>query len=144
MSPIGNLKNLRRLDISTDCGVTDELLINLGNNAENLFELAIFSTNITDNGIMALKKCTQLEILDINSRSSQKNNKFITDQSIENLFSNKQLEMLDISNCIEITNGSVIKLVENLPSLRDIYLEKTSMTTGLVKELLRITSNRES
>ncbi|XP_044014173.1 disease resistance protein RPV1-like [Aphidius gifuensis] len=143
MYPIGNLKNLERLNIRTDCGVTDEFLINLSNNAKNLKKLAIFATNITDKGIMALNKFTQLEILDLNSRLSQKNNEFITDQSVEYLISNQQLEMLDISNCIKITDSSVLKLVKNIKYLRDLYLKETSLTVELAKKLRDITDTTE-
>ncbi|XP_044014172.1 putative RNA-binding protein EEED8.10 [Aphidius gifuensis] len=143
MNPIGNLKNLKRLNIRTDCGVTDEFLINLGNNAKNLNELTIDGTSITDRGIMALNKCTQLEILGLNSRPSTKNNEFITDQSVEYLFFNKKLERLNISNCIKITHSAVLKLAKHLTNLRELYLKKTLLTVELAKELRNITEYRK-
>ncbi|XP_044001325.1 uncharacterized protein LOC122847593 [Aphidius gifuensis] len=61
MYPIGNLKNLERLIISFDCGVTDEFLINLSNNAKKLNYVSINSTHITDVGRNALNNLKELK-----------------------------------------------------------------------------------
>ncbi|XP_044010241.1 uncharacterized protein LOC122853898 [Aphidius gifuensis] len=82
MYPIGNLQNLETLYINYNCGVTDEFLVNLYNDAKKLKHLDIFGKNITDNGMIALNNLTELESLKFNLNELE-NNEFITDQSIQ-------------------------------------------------------------
>lgn len=146
MYPIGNLKTLKNLQISSDRGVTDEFLINLCNNAEQLQRLFIICTNITDNGIIALNKLQQLDSFSLGltipiKESNGIENKFITDKSISFL-RNEKLQRLDLSNCIEITNKSVIKLIENLPNLGWLTILKTKVSLEIVEEIPKSTKYR--
>ncbi|XP_044017477.1 uncharacterized protein LOC122858574 [Aphidius gifuensis] len=144
MCPIGNLKNLSTLHI--ECGVTDEFLINLCNNAEKLRELGIMGTHITDKGLFALGNLKQLNKLCLTKHFSNKpvkNNEFITDKSIQYLL-NEKLIALDLSNCIEINNSSVIKLVENLPNLLELTIKNTKVTYDVVKEISKLKKKKKT
>lgn len=140
--PIGNLKNLKWLNITFDCGVTDELLINLGNNALKTEDISIVGTHITDNGMIALNNLKQLKSFDLRLPTMNKKNKFITDQSLQSLF-NEKLEYLDLSNCINVTNHSVLKLVRNLKNLRRLTLENTKITFSIANEISNITKYKK-
>ncbi|XP_044014062.1 uncharacterized protein LOC122856457 [Aphidius gifuensis] len=127
MYPIGNLKNLEKLYILYDYGVTDEFLINLCNNAKKLEDLHIIGINITDIGMSAIDNLQELKFfflgLCILGSQSEKN-EYITDESIQCLF-NQKLISLDISNCINVTDKGVIKLVKNLPTLDTLSIRNT-------------------
>ncbi|XP_044017712.1 uncharacterized protein LOC122858690 [Aphidius gifuensis] len=148
MYPIGNLKTLKHLQISWDWNATDKFLINLCNNAKQLQTLHIVGTNITDNGIIALDKLKQLDSLNLGLSDSwydntiKRENKFITDKSISCLH-NEKLSYLSLSNCINITNRSVIKFIENLPNLTLLSIEKTNVTIDVVDEIPKSTEYRE-
>ncbi|XP_044009753.1 uncharacterized protein LOC122853381 [Aphidius gifuensis] len=144
MSPIGNLINLESLDICWDCGDADELLINLGDNAKQLQKLDMLVTNLTDNGMIAVKKMSQLRWLTLGKRldTLKKTNNFITDKSIECLF-NEKLRYLNLSNCTEISNRSVIKAFENLPDLSCLCVKNTNVTIKVVEELSKLTKLRK-
>lgn len=144
MYPIGYLKNLKKLDIQSNYGVTDEFLINLCNHAKELTRLLIIGKHITDSGIIAINNLEQLEDFNLgltlnNPRFTK--NKLITDESIQNLF-NPKLTSLNLSHCIRITNISVIKLAENLPNLRFLGVEKTKVNCEAGKELEKACSKR--
>ncbi|XP_044004162.1 uncharacterized protein LOC122849514 [Aphidius gifuensis] len=139
MYPIGNLKNLSSLWIDCDYGVTDELLINICNNNRKLNSLHITGTNITDIGMSAINNLKQLYFLNLSSTSGfcfprSGKNEFITDESIQCLF-NKRLTWLNISDCINITDKSVLKLVENLPNLADLSIKNTKVTREAVEKI---------
>ncbi|XP_044003990.1 uncharacterized protein LOC122849363 [Aphidius gifuensis] len=138
MSPIGNLKNLKRLSIHWNCGDIDELFINLGDNAKKLKDFHILGTNITDNGMMAVNNLSQLEVLNLSLCTLNKTNNFITDKSIQCLL-NEKLQSLDLSNCTKISNRSVITLFENLPNLAYLTLRNTNVTIEAAKELSKLT-----
>ncbi|XP_044013796.1 uncharacterized protein LOC122856168 [Aphidius gifuensis] len=136
MYPIGNLQNLETLYINYNCGVTDEFLVNLCNNAKKLKHLNIIGKNITDNGMIALNNLKELESLQFNLNESE-NNEFITDQSIQCLV-NEKLEYLHLSHCIKITNRSVLKLFTNLPNLNILYVRNTHVTFERREECMYI------
>lgn len=137
MYPIGNLKNIKYLYIHMDYGVTDEFLINLSNNAKKLEDLVIVGTNITDNGILAINNFKELEMFSLRLNQYKKRNEFITDKSISRLY-NKKLDTLDISNCIKITNKSMIELVQNLRELKFLHIENTNINENVVLEVTKI------
>ncbi|XP_044004035.1 uncharacterized protein LOC122849404 [Aphidius gifuensis] len=137
MYPIGNLQHLETLYIDYDCGVTDEFFINLCNNAKKLKHLDVIGKNITDNGMIALNNLKQLESLKFNLNGLEKND-FITDQSVQCLAYEK-CEYLHLSNCTCITNRSVVKLFENLPNLKILYVRNTKVTFKIVTEILELT-----
>lgn len=141
MYPIGNLESLQVLYISRNHAVTDELLFNFGNDAKNIKFIEIDGTNITDNGIIALNNINQLESFKLTLYNQKKSNTFITDKSIECLY-NKTLRQLYISNCINITNKSVIKLVENLPNLNFLCIHNTKVNYRVVLAIAELTKYR--
>ncbi|XP_044014107.1 uncharacterized protein LOC122856497 [Aphidius gifuensis] len=147
MYPIGNLKNLEKLFISCDYGVRDEFLINLCNNAKKLRILDIIGTNITDIGMSAIDNLQELKffflgLYDIFGQQSEKN-EYITDESIQCL-SNQKLISLDISNCINVTDKGVIKLVQNLPTLHSLFIRNTKVTSEGVRKIDELTEHREA
>ncbi|XP_044006116.1 uncharacterized protein LOC122851132 [Aphidius gifuensis] len=142
MSPIVNLKHLEGFNINWDWGVTDEFLINLCNNSKKLQNLRFLGTNITDNGMSALNNLSELKRFSLKlnclgSGSTEKTNKYITDESIECLF-NEKLMSLNLSNCTKISNRSVIKAFENLPNLSYLSVENTNVTIKVVEELSKL------
>lgn len=141
MYPIGYLNNLENVSIRCDYGITDEFLINLGNHAKKLRSLSIIGKDITDIGMSAINNLEQLESFELgltvgNSFEKYKN-EFITDASIQRLC-NQKLTSLDISNCINITDESVTKLVENLPNLIFLHIENTKVTLTAVKKIYKL------
>ncbi|XP_044005612.1 hybrid signal transduction histidine kinase E-like [Aphidius gifuensis] len=83
----------------------NELLINICNNNRKLNSLHITGTNITDIGMSAINNLKQL------------------------------LTWLNISDCINITDKSVLKLVENLPNLADLSIKNTKVTREAVEKI---------
>ncbi|XP_044018531.1 uncharacterized protein LOC122859182 [Aphidius gifuensis] len=141
--PIGLFKNLTSLSITNYDYITNEFLVYLCNNAQKIIYLTIGGTNITDDGIIALNNLEQLEQFNINLwGSTVKKMKFITNESIQCLF-NKNLRSLWLSNCIKITNISVIKLLENLPNLDTLYVQNTKVTYDVVEEISKSSKYRE-
>ncbi|XP_044004461.1 uncharacterized protein LOC122849734 [Aphidius gifuensis] len=143
MHPIGYLKNLENLCIDCDYGVRDEFLINLCNNAKRLKFLHITGTNISDFGMSAIDELKQLEKFNLGLTCSfrpSRKNEFITDESIQCLF-NQKLIILNISNCINITDKGVFKVVENLPNLQFLNIENTKVTRRAVEKILKLTED---
>lgn len=137
MYPIGNLKNLKKLCIDMDYGVTDDFLINLCNNAKKLVHLIIVGTHITDTGMVAFNRLTKLGFLFLSLRQYEKKNEFLTDKSVS-LLLNKNLSNLDITNCINITNETVKKFAINLPKLNFLYVENTSVNNNIASEIAEL------
>lgn len=137
MTTVENMKNLECLTISWAYGVTDEFLIKLFDNAKNLKYLCISGSRITDKGIIALDKLNQLESFSLDAIQSKKYNKLITDESIQRLFS-RTINNFDISNCIHVTNSSVIELFNHLPNLRVLHVENTQVNLDGIKEIAKL------
>ncbi|XP_044019345.1 uncharacterized protein LOC122859727 [Aphidius gifuensis] len=111
--------------------------------ASKIITLSVDGTNITDNGIIALNNLKQLERFNVNSWGSKVEKlEFITGKSIQYLF-NENLRSLRLSNCIKITNISVIKLLENLPNLDTLYIDNTKVTYYVVEEISKLSKYRE-
>ncbi|XP_044010309.1 uncharacterized protein LOC122853964 [Aphidius gifuensis] len=142
MTVISNMKNLESVTIKLDYGFTDEFFINLINNSKNLKLLNVRASNITDKGLIAVNNLHQLEYFDLGLIETDSENKFITDQSIQCLF-NKEMSSLDISNCTQVTNSSIIELVKNLPNLQSLHIKNTKATIELVDEIAKLTKDRE-
>ncbi|XP_044017012.1 uncharacterized protein LOC122858284 [Aphidius gifuensis] len=143
MYPIGNLKNLEKLHIECDYGVRDEFLINLCNNAKKLTDLSITGTNITDIGMSAINNLEQLKGFNLclfKYHGPSNKNEFITDESMQCLF-NKKLDYLNISNCINITDKAVFKLVENLPNLSYLVVKNTKVTSEATMKIWNLTKH---
>ncbi|XP_044016325.1 uncharacterized protein LOC122857907 [Aphidius gifuensis] len=135
MYPIGNLKNLEKLEIDFDYGVRDELLINLGKNAKKLKNLQIVGTHITDTGMRAIDNLQELVYFYLGSRTAT--NEFITDESIRCLF-NKNLKFMKLIHCIKITDKGVSELLENLPNLFSLYITNTKVTDRTVIRIYKL------
>ncbi|XP_044012386.1 uncharacterized protein LOC122855236 [Aphidius gifuensis] len=142
MTVISNMKNLEFATIKLDYGFTDELFINLTNNSKDLEFLKLCGSNITDKGLIAVNNLHQLKTFDLGLGETNSENKFITDQSIQCLF-NKEMSSLDISNCTQVTNSSIIELVKNSPSLETLHIENTKATIELVEEISKLTKDRK-
>ncbi|XP_044003492.1 uncharacterized protein LOC122849030 [Aphidius gifuensis] len=144
MYPIGNLKNLEKLRVDCDYSMLrDEFLINLCNNAKKLTHLFIPGTNITDIGMSAIYDLEELKELDLGliySGPRSKKNESITDKSTQCLFK-QNLTSLDNSNCANITDESVIKLVETLPNLTFLYINGKKITREAVKKIYKLVKN---
>ncbi|XP_044004462.1 uncharacterized protein LOC122849735 [Aphidius gifuensis] len=143
MYPIGYLKNLEKLYILSDYGVRDEFLINLCNNAKRLRILNITGTNISDIGMRAINELEQLEEFDLGLIDCDPllgKNQFITDESIQCLF-NQKLIILNIANCINITDKGVFKVVENLPNLKCLHIQNTKVTLRAVEKIRESTKH---
>ncbi|XP_044014063.1 uncharacterized protein LOC122856458 [Aphidius gifuensis] len=139
MYPIGNLKNLEKLQIACDYGVRDEFLINLCNNAKKLTFLHIIGTDITDIGMSAIDNLQELEDFNLgftNHGPHSEKNEYITDESIQRLF-NKKLNYLNISNCINVTDEGLFKLVENLPNLKILNIQMTKVTSEAIRKIYK-------
>ncbi|XP_044013068.1 uncharacterized protein LOC122855627 [Aphidius gifuensis] len=137
MTTVGNMKNLEHLTIRLPYDVTDEFLINLVDNAKKLKYLWISGSRITDKGIIALNKLNQLEFFDLDGVQSRKENKFITDESIKDLFS-ETITYFNISKCIQVTNSSVIELSKHLPNLKSMNVTNTQVNLEGILEIAKL------
>lgn len=91
-----------------------------------LEELALAQTLVTDNGLEAISRLTNLKRLDLAQTP-------ISDQGLAQLANLKQLEWLNVSGNPGVTDQSTTVLL-NLPELKEVYLDGTSMTQdGLAK-----------
>lgn len=144
--PIGKLKNLKKLHLSSNYGIKDDFLINLCNNAEKLKDLRIVGKDITNIGMSAIGNLGRLKFFEIGLLSRDPNptiNKYITDKSIQCLY-NRKLFYLDLSNCINITDKGVIKLVQNLPNLSALCAYNTKVSLAAVNKIRKLTKCRKN
>jgi len=107
---------------------TDEdakLLAELG---QNVLELRLGNTQITDVALQHIGKLTELQRLHVE-------NTLVTDAGLQHLQACKQVRYLNLINT-EVTDEG-LKLVSQLPALQKLYLYQTSVTTRGVTELAR-------
>ncbi|XP_044014153.1 F-box/LRR-repeat protein 12-like [Aphidius gifuensis] len=126
-------KRVEKLNINNS-RVTDDFLYNVANVMRELQTLLIYSTLITDAGIVAISKMTYLRNLDCLGFNN------VTDSSIK-LLKNMVLLILPYSN--KITDESAIKVLENSPELRYIGVENTGVTSEFIKKAEEISRNRK-
>ncbi|KAK0071562.1 hypothetical protein PV326_001107 [Microctonus aethiopoides] len=137
INTLGNLVNLKKLNISFVHQLKDDNLIHITNNCKQLKALNIeFCEYITDKGIVSIANLPQLEFLNMGNIDC------VTDNSIGNL--SDSLERLWCVGCRFIKNDGVIKLIRKSSKLRYIDLMDTSVTVALhqiVEEVNRTRSN---
>ncbi|XP_044010321.1 uncharacterized protein LOC122853976 [Aphidius gifuensis] len=134
MSTILKMKNIEKLFVRLDHGITDEFLKNLINNAKKINTLFLRGSYITDAGIKVLNNAEQLRYFGLHLFTKESANKFITDQSLECL-SNEKIIYLDLSNCVNVTNRGVITLVKNLPNILHLFVNYSKVTDEVQKEI---------
>ncbi|XP_044013527.1 uncharacterized protein LOC122855904 isoform X2 [Aphidius gifuensis] len=125
--------NISSLNL-TSC-FKDDTLYTIANTMEQLKILAINCTEITDDGVVALSKMNNLQIICLNGHSN------ITDSSIKLL---KNILQLSLPRSNKITDVSVTKLLENSPKIEKLLLHFTiSVTANFVKKAAEISSQRK-
>ncbi|XP_044010452.1 uncharacterized protein LOC122854105 [Aphidius gifuensis] len=126
--------NIRKLDLTTYF-IKDDTLYTIANTIKLLKMLTINCAQITDDGIVALSKMNNLQIIYLNGHSN------ITDSSIKLL---KNIVKLSLPQSNKITDVSVTKLVENSPKIEKLLLYyTTSVTANFVKKAAKISSQRK-
>ncbi|KAK0086387.1 hypothetical protein PV326_005578 [Microctonus aethiopoides] len=121
---LGNLVNLKKLNLSFVRQLEDDNLIHISNNCKQLEALCIdYCNRITDKGIISIVNLPNLQSLNMRDLDN------ITDESIGNL-SSESLGRLQCDDC-NITNEGVIKLIKNSRKLWFINLQDTLATKAL-------------
>ena len=115
---LAGLPSLRTLS-AIQTMVSDGALQHL-TGCEQLEELALAQTLVTDGGLEAMSHLKNLKRLDLAQTP-------VSDQGLAHLATLRQLEWLNLSGNLGITDQSV-KLLLDLPQLKEVYLDGTSMT----------------
>ncbi|KAK0157625.1 hypothetical protein PV328_011339 [Microctonus aethiopoides] len=125
---LGNLVNLKKLNLSFVQELEDDNLIHISNNCKQLEALCIDECNrLTDKGIISIVNLPNLQSLNMRNLDN------ITDESIGNL-SSESLGRLQCDYC-KITNEGVIKLIKNSRTLWFINLQNTLATKALYPKI---------
>lgn len=133
-----NIKKFTHLLFHLYVLATDDLLINLANTADNLKALKISGDIVTDMGIIALTKMKKLKHLLIVTNNP---NELITDSSVV-LF--HDMTELCFSECLNLTDYSLIKAVENSPRLMSLACPRSKITYEGIKKIGDIVTARKS
>ncbi|XP_044009687.1 F-box/LRR-repeat protein 2-like isoform X1 [Aphidius gifuensis] len=116
------------------CRIKDNSLYSIANSFKNLKFLKIYSTWVTDDGVLALSKMNNLKILNFHGCNN------ITDSSIKLL---KNLIKLNLPNSNKITDKSVITVLENSPKMDALDVHGSNVTAELVKKAANISRKRK-
>ncbi|KAK0080356.1 hypothetical protein PV326_008227 [Microctonus aethiopoides] len=137
INTLGNLVNLKKLDLSFVQQLEDDNLIHISHNCKQLKALNIeFCENITDKGIVSIANLPKLESLNMGNLD------IVTDDSIGNL--SGSLEYLWCVGCPNIKNVGVIKLIRKSLKLCYINLIDTSATEALHQIVEEVNRTRSS
>ncbi|KAK0157621.1 hypothetical protein PV328_011336 [Microctonus aethiopoides] len=137
INTLGNLVNLKKLDLSFVQQLEDDNLIHISHNCKQLKALNIeFCENITDKGIVSIANLPELESLNMGNLNH------VTDDSIGNL--SGSLEYLWCVGCPNIKNVGVIKLIRKSLKLCYINLIDTSATEALHQIVEEVNRTRSS
>ncbi|XP_044006090.1 uncharacterized protein LOC122851108 [Aphidius gifuensis] len=130
---IYQLNDCKKLNLSNH-QVTDNALYVIANVMEQLKILCISCELVTDDGIVAISKMNNLQILNCFGHNS------VTDSSVKLL---KNLIKLWLPSSNKITDDSIIKVLENSPKMEELYVEGTGVTVEFIKKAADISKNRE-
>ncbi|XP_044004090.1 uncharacterized protein LOC122849454 [Aphidius gifuensis] len=114
--------------------VTDDSLYIIANVKMYLQVLYVFCEWITDDGVVAISKMNELHTLEFIGCNK------VTDSSIKLL---KNLRKLKLPSSSEITDYSVMKVLENSPNMEELYIEDTGVTIEFIKKAADISENRK-
>ncbi|XP_044006098.1 uncharacterized protein LOC122851115 [Aphidius gifuensis] len=134
LSTFKTFTDIKILRIS-DCKITNDTLYSIANTFQNLETLEIYSTWVTDDGVLALSKMNNLQILNFHGQCN-----YITDSSIILL---KNLIKLGLPSSKKITDDSVITVLKNSPKMSVLDVYGTNVTAELVKKAAEISRSRK-
>ena len=132
ISPIAiNDNHLRATGFNLTVNI-DSALNLLGLVSEQLIELKLNKSGITDTTINRIEKFQSLEKLWLENNS-------ITDLGINSISRLKNLQYLNLSNTLITTNG--LKKLNDLVQLKSIYLSRTEINPEDAKQLMSVLKN---
>lgn len=121
---IGNLKNLKHLEIQRVHSVDDNFIINLVNNSTRLYYLNLSGCKlITNRGFDELKKLDNLTILFLNKT-------VIFDDEISQLV---HLKRLHCRFCVNICNNGIAKFLVNCPHIEELRICHSSTNKDIIE-----------
>ncbi|XP_044016218.1 uncharacterized protein LOC122857849 [Aphidius gifuensis] len=128
--PFINIKVLNMMG----CRVTDDTLYTIANTFKHLTLLKMISPVVTDNGVVALSKMDNLQYLIFYGNTK------ITDSSVKLL---KNMVKLFLPTSDEVTDDSVLTVLENSPKIDVLSVYGVNVTAELVKKAVAISNKRE-
>ena len=132
ISPIAiNDNHLRATGFNLTVNI-DSALNLLGLVSEQLIELKLNKSGITDTTINRIEKFQSLEKLWLENNS-------ITDLGINSISRLKNLQYLNLSNTLITTNG--VKKLNDLVQLKSIYVSRTEINPEDAKQLMSVLKN---
>ncbi|EFN77352.1 Putative RNA-binding protein EEED8.10 [Harpegnathos saltator] len=124
-----NLVNLRRLEITHFFALSNEQLINVALNCPQITHLDISGCDkVTDTGIIAIAGLSKLEYLYINFLTN------ITNHSLKNLVN---LKIFECHSCPLITDHGVCKILVSSPQLQLLDLSQCCNITNATYEVAK-------
>ncbi|XP_044017098.1 uncharacterized protein LOC122858338 [Aphidius gifuensis] len=128
------IDRIERLDIA-GCKISDDCIYTIANTMKRLHTLAVSCLLLTDTGIGACIKMSNLKYLVFDGF-----NNTATDSSIKLL---KNLTHLKLPFSNKITDESAIKVLENSPDMICYCVRNTGITHKFIKKAAEISRNRK-
>lgn len=127
LSHIGNLTNLEELFFSSD-NICDESFVHFNNMSHLTCFHCIWSQKIDGSGLthLAQSSSTLTEL-------SLHGCRYVTDTGLECLSDFKQLEKMDLSYCVKLTD-KVFEVFTNLSELKEVILHETTVSKEGIKQ----------
>lgn len=126
-------KNVEYLDMKL-YQLTDDCLYTIANCLKKLILLSVKCERVTDAGIIAVSKLSQLKYLALYELNK------VTDSSIL-LLKNLNLLRLQLRN--KIADDTLIKILENSPNIEVLSLKELAVTSEFLKKAAEIATNRQ-
>ncbi|KAF7989630.1 hypothetical protein HCN44_008304 [Aphidius gifuensis] len=137
---ISNIKNLKYLSIMQIEQVDDIFIEKISNNCINLEKLYLQpATHCTDFGILNLLQLKKLNTLSLKLSDEFDDVIGITDTSLRR-FSN--MKEFDCGGCWNITNDSIINIINHSPELEKLNIRRTSVSIETIMHAVNITKKR--
>ncbi|XP_008558130.3 F-box/LRR-repeat protein 2 [Microplitis demolitor] len=131
-----NLMNLQRLCLNDNIVVNDDFLINLSYNCKQLNYLDLTSCHlVTNRGINSLITLIKLETLIIN---------FVTKVDDDAIANFQSLKVFKCWGCKNVTDVSIINLINNAPHLIYLDLSATAITCESLHTAVAVTKKRKN
>ncbi|XP_055379466.1 uncharacterized protein LOC129610777 isoform X2 [Condylostylus longicornis] len=138
-------KNLRYLKLVNIRSLTDDMMETLVSNLSDLREIELLNcVNLTDKGVLYLKKLKELNSLNITYHIAYEILENITITSILNgIAQEKNHKLTELSLCnIKMTVDQLCQVIKNLPSLKKLKCESVKMMVqNEALEVSKILSN---
>lgn len=139
-SMILKLVNLEYLDFGAVHNVKNETIINVIENCKNMKHLNISECeDLTGTVLNRLGEMKNLEAIMMNSTNSF----YLTDIEDSTIDQFKNLKILECGNSCEITEASIMRILENSPELQQLSVWETGVTLETINLAGKLSTERK-